>query len=477
MQQRAKKILLATIRWAIAIVGIAIVVWNMNLRDSILLLDTQTNTVTPAVLARHAEEDERQFDVIDPQTGQEVTVARSRLVNPPTQKTVRVRFDGHEQAAKLLGMDLVGDLNRSPGPRVRALLIELPGKSTGKWIAPTDVIGGFRLKAPRPRVTQGISSMVEHAQPWLLALSLLVFPINYVITSYRWHKLLQAVEIKMGLARAFVINMVGAFFNTFLLGSTGGDVIKAYYAAKQTHHRTRAVMSVVIDRILGLLALVMLAGIMAAYQYAKSPSKTEATAQACLHVALVCVVMMVCVGLALAVLFQQTVRRWLGLEFILNRLPMQRQVNQARQVMRMYQRRPVLIFWALLITLPVHVTTIVSALLAGKAFGLPIQPLYYFTVVPVVVLVGSIPISPQGAGVMEGFAFLLMQNQSGTVNDAVALTMSIRLVQILWNLTGGIFVLRGGYHAPTQSEQREMEQDDQESPPEPAPASGHTSGT
>jgi hypothetical protein len=32
-------------------------------------------------------------------------------------------------------------------------------------------------------------------------------------------------------------------------------------------------------------------------------------------------------------------------------------------------------------------------------------------------------------------------------------------VQILWNLTGGIMVLRGGYHAPTSAEQREMEMD------------------
>jgi hypothetical protein len=35
--------------------------------------------------------------------------------------------------------------------------------------------------------------------------------------------------------------------------------------------------------------------------------------------------------------------------------------------------------------------------------------------------------------------------------------MSIRMVQILWNLTGGLFVLRGGYHQPSDEEQRGME--------------------
>jgi hypothetical protein len=34
------------------------------------------------------------------------------------------------------------------------------------------------------------------------------------------------------------------------------------------------------------------------------------------------------------------------------------------------------------------------------------------------------------------------------------------MVQILWNLTGGIFVFRGGYHQPTEAEAAEMEQDE-----------------
>jgi hypothetical protein len=89
-------------------------------------------------------------------------------------------------------------------------------------------------------------------------------------------------------------------------------------------------------------------------------------------------------------------------------------------------------------------------------------------VVPVVVLSGSIPISPQGAGVMEFFAILLTKSKGCTVSEAFALTMSIRLVQILWNLTGGLFVLRGGFHTPTEQEQQSLETD----VPEPVAAKG-----
>jgi hypothetical protein len=114
----------------------------------------------------------------------------------------------------------------------------------------------------------------------------------------------------------------------------------------------------------------------------------------------------------------------------------------------------------LIMTFPVHITVIFSAMCAGLAFKLPLTASYYWVVVPVIVLAGSIPISPQGAGVMEFFAVLLTSRQGASVSQAFALTMSIRLVQIFWNLWGGIFVMRGGYHAPTQKEQESIEREE-----------------
>jgi hypothetical protein len=98
--------------------------------------------------------------------------------------------------------------------------------------------------------------------------------------------------------------------------------------------------------------------------------------------------------------------------------------------------------------------------LCGIAFDLPIPWWYYFVSVPVIVLSGSIPISPQGAGVMEFFAIVLTRRLGCTIGQAFALTMSIRIVQMLWNLSGGFFVLRGGYHAPTDKEQESLTRDE-----------------
>src|SRR3954471_11092679 len=96
-KRRTKKLLLACLRWGIAVVGVWIVVSKMTLHDAVLLLNPQTNTVAETVLTEHAEEDAAEFHVRDPAGGKVITVDRSRLINPPTQKTVTMNVDGKEQ--------------------------------------------------------------------------------------------------------------------------------------------------------------------------------------------------------------------------------------------------------------------------------------------------------------------------------------------------------------------------------------------
>src|SRR5208282_818871 len=123
----------------------------------------------------------------------------------------------------------------------RLLVDDDPITGPAQWIDPAQA-PAYKVHVPYPRVQVGLIHLVKRAQP-----SLLVFPVTFLITSYRWHELLKALDIYIGSGRTFVLNMVGCFYNSFLPGSTGGDAFKAYYASKQTPHRMRAVMSVLVD--------------------------------------------------------------------------------------------------------------------------------------------------------------------------------------------------------------------------------------
>jgi uncharacterized protein (TIRG00374 family) len=454
MRQDMKKWLTFSLRWGIAVVGIWWVLSQITWRDTVTTLNASNR---PQILRIEG------FPPLDAQElpvhqsdratiGGRSQINRSELVSRPDTNKVTLGTKGGP-TAELLALDLTPNLKG-----VNRMLIANPPGSAGAWVPPS-AVWGYKLKVPHPLVEIGLGRMVKDAssgnKPWLLVLAVVIFPVTFLVTTVRWHRLLAAVEIHLTLGRTLVLNMVGAFFNTFMPGSTGGDVLKAYYASKQTTHRTRAVMSVFVDRVIGLIALVIMGGAMAAYQYFTS-GPDDPVAHACGRIALLSALIIFGTALVLWIFYYPRLRRVSGLDWLIVRLPKQKQVKNAMETMDLYRRHKWLVLQALIVTFPVHITVVISALLAGKALGLGLPPLYYFVAVPVIVLVGSIPISPQGAGVMEYFAVMLVGRQGGTVSQAFALTMSIRMVQILWNLTGGVFVLRGGYHQPTEAEQREM---------------------
>ena len=433
-----KRWAVTALRWGVAIAGVWYVVAHLSLHDQVWVVNATTHRPEQVKLQRPTDEDADTFPVwLD---GRAVDVPRDQVINEPDVKTVELAAT--HQRVQLLGVDVAGDVNRDP--TVRRFLVADGKSAPGRWVAADQVVD-YRTPKPYPhaREQMGLDRMVRQANGKLLWLALLVFPLTFVLTSYRWHELLIVLDIDLSFSRAFVLNMVGSFWNTCIPGSTGGDLLKALYVSKLTPHRTRAVMSVLVDRAVGLLALVILGGTMASLQW---------HVPACRKVAIASGGMCACVALGMVVFYNPTLHRLSGLDAILRRLPKQKQVRGAVDTMLRYRQRPWLSLWSLVVSFPVHATVVSSAMLAGMAFGLPLHWEYYWVCVPVVVLAAAIPISFQGAGVMEALTVLLTHSQGVTVSQAVALAMSIRVVQMFWNLIGGVFVLRGGFHAPTNGE-------------------------
>jgi hypothetical protein len=191
-------------------------------------------------------------------------------------------------------------------------------------------------------------------------------------------------------------------------------------------------------------------------------------------VAIVSAGIIFCTVAGLIVFYHSGWRRATGLAWLLKHMPMQRQVHHAVEAMELYGKKPGASLVALVMTFPVHMTTIACGCLAGAAFHIHMSFWYYWTVVPVITLVAAIPISPQGAGVMEAFAILLTKDQGVTVTQAIGLANALRFSQMFWNLLAGLFVLRGGYHAPSAKEAEDLEtdEDNSELPKSETPNSG-----
>lgn len=455
MNPLAKKWITFSVRWGIAALGIWYVLAQTPFHDQLLLYDKPTHQLLHAQVLHEPQEDADAFEVINPLTKKTEMVPRGEVWTKPDVPKIKIRYGDGFKRVKLLAIrpGILHQTNAAP----QELLIISP--DSGKPLAISSAKApGYKVHTPYPLVDIGVVRLVEGARLHFLLAALLVLPVSFVITSRRWHMLLAALDIQLSQFKTLILNLVGSFYNSFMPGSTGGDLIKAYYASRHTTHKIRAVLSVIIDRLIGVFALIILGGAMCLTQW-QVPD--------CQKVGIVsgCIILFTVVGLV--VYYHRGWRKATGLEWLIHHMPMQRQIHHVVEAMDLYGKRPKVAFAALVMTFPVHMTTIVCGTLIGMAFHLDMNKMpwiYYWTVIPVITLVAAIPISPQGAGVMEYFAVQLTKNHGVTVSQAIALAMGVRFAQMFWNLVAGLAVLRGGYHAPTAKDQEDMETDEDEPP-------------
>jgi glycosyltransferase 2 family protein len=95
---------------------------------------------------------------------------------------------------------------------------------------------------------------------WLLA-ALLIFAINALAAVWRWHLLLAAQHVRVRRRTLVGSFLVASFFNNFLPSNIGGDVIRIGDTARVAGSKTLATTIILVDRGLGLMALVLVAAV------------------------------------------------------------------------------------------------------------------------------------------------------------------------------------------------------------------------
>ncbi len=109
-------------------------------------------------------------------------------------------------------------------------------------------------------------------QPKIIALGLFIFFCQVVIWSYRWKLFVDLVTF-IKFVKTIQLTLVGMFFNFFIPGGVGGDIVKAIELSKNnTVSRTNALSTVMSDRVFGLFAMITLATAFLGFDYIQEPS-------------------------------------------------------------------------------------------------------------------------------------------------------------------------------------------------------------
>ncbi len=261
-----------------------------------------------------------------------------------------------------------------------------------------------------------------------LAAALGLYATALLLTLFRWYILVRAQELPFRISDALRLGMVGFFFNTFLPGSVGGDLVKAAALARGQNRRTVAVATVVMDRVIALWALVWFVALSGGIFWTSGLLEGSAAEYAKWIVTVAAAV----VGGTLAA--------WM----VLGLLPAQRAERFAERLeglpgvggsaaefwraVWMYRCKQRSVAAVMLLSWIGHVGFVLAFycsahVLWGEELG-PIPTLaQHFLLVPIGLVIQSVPLTPGGAGFGEagfGYLYRLFAGKAAEANGVLA---------------------------------------------------------
>jgi len=274
---------------------------------------------------------------------------------------------------------------------------------------------------------------------WLLG-GLVVYGFVELLAGARWVLLLRVQGVSLSVARTFALLLIGLFFNFFIPGGTGGDVVKIYYLLKETHgQRAAAILSVLVDRILGLIGLIILAGVIVAWKWEWLLS-TPTTAQGVWTTLFI-------LGFAVSGIAFSFAVTGFGLVHLLpSSFPGRERLAELAMAYNLYGRAWRHALGALALSILAHAGYFFIFYCAAEAFrsdGVRTPTLgELFSVMPVVNTIAAMPISLGGLGIREGLFEVFLGQLCGVSNAlAVLISSTGYLLTLVWGILGGAIYL------------------------------------
>ena len=271
----------------------------------------------------------------------------------------------------------------------------------------------------------------------------------------RWFMLLRMQGIYISYWPAVKLHMLGLFYNNCLPGSVGGDVLRAWYVTKHTDKKIEAAMSVFVDRAIGLICTIAMAFL--AYwlmpggeNNANLQFGTEFNiASLAMKLLLGILVMVILAAIVLAIMYYNRRLRPILLKYVfIFSLRWKFWVGRIVTAVKLYCCKPFIMLLAIVLSFICQAMPIYGLYLVGQDLGIAAHFKYYLVFFPLSWIIGVIPISVGGAGVME-FGIQGMFKVIGICDKIPALALAQRLTWLLGSVPGVIVHLTGK-HLPDE---------------------------
>lgn len=287
--------------------------------------------------------------------------------------------------------------------------------------------------------TAAVGAALKTANSGLLLAALVLYFGCLGFGLLKWHVLVEAQGERVRLADLAAFTFTGLFFGNFLPTMIGGDVVRGFDMARHLRRAEDAAISVIMDRVVGVFALISVGALMAAVAVFGWGRRDLMNPAAVVWVACALSV------LGLAAVLSHRSRRLLSRLFAIG--PLRRLAptwERFSVALGAYRQRPVALAKAYCCGVGMLFTSNLVQYLLSLAVGAGIPLRYIFLCNPLTAFAPLIVPSIGGLGVNQGAFELLYATIAGVTTPVAALTVSLlmQLIIYLTSLPGGVLWLR-----------------------------------
>ncbi len=274
-----------------------------------------------------------------------------------------------------------------------------------------------------------ISELLLSINPWLFILAFTIALSRNIFGGFRWKILLRTKKYHfsvIGLTKYYLISL---YFNFFLPTAVGGDVARGYYLSKQGVGKKDVIGSIIIERALGIAALVSFSTLSLFFCYNVINSKIK----------IIVIILDICC-LTLVFFYEKT-------DLLLEKILPDSIIRKLQKLFNLiqnikdYGKSPTILLYGFFVSIIFQVFSIFSIYLISISLGSSVSFIYFLLLLPIIWLITMIPITINGLGLREG-AFIFLFTEIGMAKEmAMAISLLFLLQTIIQGMIGGIFFL------------------------------------
>jgi uncharacterized protein (TIRG00374 family) len=287
-----------------------------------------------------------------------------------------------------------------------------------------------------PEKRAQMAGAISKADRIWLEIGLPVALVGEVANIVRWQILMRVQGMYMSWRRAIMLFFVGLFFNLFMPGYTGGDFARLYYLMREFPDKKKeAILTVVMDRLIGMAALVSTALLTTILRWNWLQQTPQATV-------LLWVLISMLIGFVVITAGSFAVTGFKLVDRLPEQFPFRDRLVETSEAYHLFARAKRSLLFAFLLSFPVLFSFYGAFYCTAKALGAGVSILDMGSIMPIVTAIISLPITPSGIGFRESLLGILLNDLCNVPTEIGVLISLLGFAYfVLFGVAGGIIYL------------------------------------